>query len=580
MVDRHFNDPTAPSQFKCSRQTLIPLIVAVARVTEQLVRLKIHFGWDSSWKRVGGSGKVSFEFELFRLKSNAKNFHKPSQSQVPSLIHAIYSITGADNATSRRDFLTYCLSLMRAHNSEHRDSLPVLDVTALRHVAYVLDAVIFYMRASNELDCDRNDSNAWDDQDDNENDDVDDEFTTSLVMDTDSIDDSDMVRPSLGKRHSFFQRSESTLCLGCPAPDSFNTPMAEALPLADQPQLLQPNARREDLFGMPKQAITVPTGDQAGSSTLELPPIRLGLSSQSKGDAAQSAGGGTNTVVISLTPSTSESQAEPTAEDGQKHLLRSARGKTVVSIVPKEDTATLKRTRSPQPGPSSIQKHFEEYEDNDESGDDEPQDLSQQALSHSKIDLDEPSSKEQKASRDVYDSDDSDADNESNMMRSPAHKKHRSMETDQVQPEDFAMLQSGSKSSSDEQSQPTDQDSDPSVRPPIIVVTRRNVADAIEAVTANVLSKNKKTTLSECVAPETPLTFLPNNFACEGEQAASSSKSSVIVRVGPSVSELSAFDALWDFTDTNFDLKHSFSSIYESKIIKVSLMVSNDQAFV
>lgn len=54
------------------------------------------------------------------------------------------------------------------------------------------------------------------------------------------------------------QRSESTLCLGAPPPDPFETPMAEALPLADQPHLLQPNARREDLFGIPKQPITLP----------------------------------------------------------------------------------------------------------------------------------------------------------------------------------------------------------------------------------------------------------------------------------------------------------------------------------
>lgn len=38
--------------------------------------------------------------------------------------------------------------------------------------------------------------------------------------------------------------------------------MQDALPLADQPQLLQPNARREELFGMPRQPVTVPaTGD-------------------------------------------------------------------------------------------------------------------------------------------------------------------------------------------------------------------------------------------------------------------------------------------------------------------------------
>ena len=50
-----------------------------------------------------------------------------------------------------------------------------------------------------------------------------------------------------GKKHSFFQRSESTLCLGCPPPDPFQTPMHEALPLADQPQLLQPNAREDTI---------------------------------------------------------------------------------------------------------------------------------------------------------------------------------------------------------------------------------------------------------------------------------------------------------------------------------------------
>ena len=56
-----------------------------------------------------------------------------------------------------------------------------------------------------------------------------------------------------GRRHNFFQRSESTVCLGCPPPDPFAYSLQESLPLAEQPQLLQPNARREDLFGTPKQ---------------------------------------------------------------------------------------------------------------------------------------------------------------------------------------------------------------------------------------------------------------------------------------------------------------------------------------
>ena len=55
-----------------------------------------------------------------------------------------------DPSTNRRDFLNYALSLMRAHNSEHSDSLPVLDVAALKHIAYVFDALIYYMRSGTE----------------------------------------------------------------------------------------------------------------------------------------------------------------------------------------------------------------------------------------------------------------------------------------------------------------------------------------------------------------------------------------------------------------------------------------------
>lgn len=184
--------------------------------------------------------------------------------------------------TARREFLTYALSLMRSHSSEHRDSLPVLDVTALRHIAYVLDGIVFYMRSGKENDLDRNDINIWADIDENENDDTEDE----LQMDNDEFIDSNVdamagTVAGQGRRQSFFQRSESTLCLGCPPPDPFNTPMCESLPLADQPHLLQPNARREELFGIPKQPITIPTnGTEAPgvNSPLELPPTMLGLS--------------------------------------------------------------------------------------------------------------------------------------------------------------------------------------------------------------------------------------------------------------------------------------------------------------
>lgn len=120
-------------------------------------------------------------------------------------------------------------------------------------------------------------------------------MSQSVAMETDSVDE-ELPAPlpsssqcqlqspgSKGRKHPFFQRSESTLCLGCPPPDPFETAMSEALPLADQPQLLQPNARREDLFGIPRQPITIPPGNNAPGTynPLERLPTRLGLSARS-----------------------------------------------------------------------------------------------------------------------------------------------------------------------------------------------------------------------------------------------------------------------------------------------------------
>lgn len=56
---------------------------------------------------------------------------------------------------------------MRAHNGEHLDSLPILDVSALKHVAYVFDALIYYMRSGSNSDVTENEGvqmPSWNDQ--------------------------------------------------------------------------------------------------------------------------------------------------------------------------------------------------------------------------------------------------------------------------------------------------------------------------------------------------------------------------------------------------------------------------------
>ena len=103
----------------------------------------------------------------------------------------------------------------------------------------------------------------------------------------------------------------------------FSATLTEALPLADQPHLLQPNARREELFGMPKRPITLPLnsqqqatggdgGDQ-GNVTLEVPPVRLSLSASFRNDEMS---GGSS---ISISNSTTSYMELVAMERGTNH---------------------------------------------------------------------------------------------------------------------------------------------------------------------------------------------------------------------------------------------------------------------
>ncbi|CAG0886409.1 unnamed protein product [Darwinula stevensoni] len=207
--------------------------------------------------------------------------------------------SSSDSHSARRDFLSYCLSIMRAHNAEHSDSLPVLDIASLKHIAYIFDALIYYMRSGSENNSLRSGrpgsllpprpiQDSWHDQDENDNDTLGDDDLTSSIVDSDASlgthekRTEEMDDPNLGsgRRHSFFHRSDSTLFLGCPSPDPFATPMAQAIPLAEQPHLLTPNARREELFSVASRTVLPPaTGGVNSRSMLESTlPTRLGLS--------------------------------------------------------------------------------------------------------------------------------------------------------------------------------------------------------------------------------------------------------------------------------------------------------------
>lgn len=91
----------------------------------------------------------------------------------------------------------------------------------------------------------------------------------------------------LGRRHPFFQRSDSTIFMGCPPPDPFHTPLVEALPLADQPHLLQPNGSREDYFGMAKPTVISKTDEGSSVSLGQQLPLSLALCTRPDDDRLQ-----------------------------------------------------------------------------------------------------------------------------------------------------------------------------------------------------------------------------------------------------------------------------------------------------
>lgn len=167
----------------------------------------------------------------------------------PGYVSRVPLTDNAANEEARMDFLSYIVSLMRAQHGEHLDSLPILDVSSLRHIAYVFDAYIYYLQALNKNPMSKP-TDEWSEEDDEE------------LLQSSASD------PNSGSRHTFFRQAESTLFLDG-LPDPFEVPLAEALPLAEQPHLLQPNSRREDLFGPSKHIQEV---------NLDSLPMQLGLS--------------------------------------------------------------------------------------------------------------------------------------------------------------------------------------------------------------------------------------------------------------------------------------------------------------
>jgi len=120
---------------------------------------------------------------------------------------------GVIESTSRPS--SFLLSLLRAHAGEHGAQIPTFDVSATQHLAYIADGFAYYLQARRARR---------------------------------------IEEPVFGQHSRFFVRSDS-VCDGH-QPMTFETPLSEALPLAERPDHLQPSSSKASLFGTPIREIS------------------------------------------------------------------------------------------------------------------------------------------------------------------------------------------------------------------------------------------------------------------------------------------------------------------------------------
>lgn len=74
--------------------------------------------------------------------------NQQSSNQVQASTSIASQFVSSQVLTSRKDFLSYTLSLMRTHSNEHRDTVPSIDISMLKHAAYVFDGLMFYLKCN------------------------------------------------------------------------------------------------------------------------------------------------------------------------------------------------------------------------------------------------------------------------------------------------------------------------------------------------------------------------------------------------------------------------------------------------
>lgn len=115
----------------------------------------------------------------------------------------------------------YMLTLMRGQFQEHGGVLPAVDMASMEHLAWCFDSLVYLLQHARP--------------------------PTPPIQPTHGAGDS-FDYTSSSAHLQFFRRSDSVVCLGTVPLSPFD-PLAEALPLAEKPHLLDGTQDKEMLFG-------------------------------------------------------------------------------------------------------------------------------------------------------------------------------------------------------------------------------------------------------------------------------------------------------------------------------------------
>ena len=233
--------------------------------------------------------------ERHRAKIVQDNLSQDNNVQYDrNLLQTNYKTFSPRTFTTNMDSLQYLLSLTRSNFNEHREFIPPINFSSIEHIGYILDAILHFLRSSGRI----NTQNSNQSPSTNDLEELYIEPTNRLhdslfVAKINTVSDqgfpestpinSKNVFPDNLQTFSyqsvdcghFFKRSPCLGFLGCPSPNHL-API-ESIPCAEMPHILQPQTRRELLFGAPQDPIIPDTEPRSPFSKMNVLTILLSL---------------------------------------------------------------------------------------------------------------------------------------------------------------------------------------------------------------------------------------------------------------------------------------------------------------